>query len=128
MPEQAPELIELFQNELASIDSQFQFWITVTFAVVVASYLAREQLRTTLRVTLACLYLFAVLLLAFRLGGHVQAAGYLMSALAELGVSYPMGNASLIGWLRRVLMVAGSLAALFFILRGPSGPPEDDAA
>ena len=32
MSDKAAELIELVQNEIAGLDSQFEFWITVTFA------------------------------------------------------------------------------------------------
>ncbi len=121
MPDNAPELIELFQNELAGIDSQFQFWITITFAVVVASHLARDQLSKSLRSFIAILYALAVVLLGLRLGAHVQGAEYVFGVLSDLGVEYPRGRPVMIGWLRRVLVVLGSLGAIFFIAFGPTG-------
>ncbi len=131
MPELAPDLIELVQNEIAGIDAQFQFWITATFAVVVASHFARDQLGAALRICLAVLYILAVVLLMVRMGAHVEAANYLVSILADLQVDYPGLNPP-IGWLRAVVMFLGSLAALLFILRVPhskgSAAPREDAA
>ena len=122
MHEQAPELIELIQNELAGIDAQFQFWITITFAVVVASHFARGQLGPVVRISIAALYALAVLLLASRMGSHIQSAQYLASVLAGLGVDDPRfsapPSAPLVGVLRWSLLVLGSLAAVVFILRG----------
>jgi hypothetical protein len=122
VPDPAPQLIELLQNDLAGIDAQFEFWLTITFAVVVASHLARDQLTLPIRAAIAVLYSFAVVFLVSRLLGHVEGAQFISAALTDLGVDYPRSvtslNAPLVGWLRRALMLAGSLAAIAFVLRG----------
>ena len=113
------ELIGLFQTELAGIDNQFQFWLTITFAAVVASFIARDLLGTTTRGLLALGYLLGTALLALRAGGHVESAMYLMGLLSERGVDLPIGFSSVIGWLRRSVTLLGTIAALVFILRPP---------
>ncbi len=112
----ALELIGLMQNELAGIDTQFQFWLTITFAVVVASFMARGQLGITVRVVVAALYLLATALLSARSLGHVELAIYLGGVLTEHGIDAPQTFSNLVGWLRRAVLTLGSISALIFIL------------
>ena len=50
------EFIELMGITTTSINSQFELWLTVTFAVIVASYLAGHRLSNALRYLIAALY------------------------------------------------------------------------
>ena len=52
-------LLELQFMLEASIDVQFQAWMAITFAVIVASYSSRDTLKSGLRVILAIAYLLA---------------------------------------------------------------------
>ena len=51
------ELVALFE---ASIDVQFRVWVSITFAVVVASYASRGQLSKKIRWLMGGLYLLVV--------------------------------------------------------------------
>jgi hypothetical protein len=84
MNEQVREPIEFLQENLAAIDSQFEFWLTITFAVVVASFLARDQLSRALRVSVATLYLLAVVMLALRMAHHANVGFVLASTIKEI--------------------------------------------
>jgi len=135
MPEHVPETIELLQNSMSAIDAQFQLWLTITFAAVVASFLARDQLSRVLRLTLATLYLLSVGLLALRMAYHFEVGQYLATALLrDISDAGPPGTyVRVIGWLRSLVMILGTLSATLFILysslaRGPTQPPKEVAA
>ncbi len=52
-------LLELQFILEASIDVQFQAWMAITFAVIVASYSSRDTLKSGLRIIMAIAYLMA---------------------------------------------------------------------
>jgi hypothetical protein len=54
------ELAELFILEQSEINQQFEIWMTVTFAVIVASFVAGERLVQRLRVVVATLCVLSV--------------------------------------------------------------------
>lgn len=43
------ELIEIAMSMRESLDDQFQYWLTITFAVVVGSFIAGQKLNNSLR-------------------------------------------------------------------------------
>jgi hypothetical protein len=53
-------LLELSFMLESSIDVQFQAWMALSFAVIVASYSAKDQLATRVRFVIAATYLIAV--------------------------------------------------------------------
>ena len=119
MADHALELIELAQTEIAAIDGQYQFWITITFAVMVASYLAHNQLGRAVRVTIVTLYLLATALIVLRTQAHIGAVSFLMTELNDLGSGYKFGSEAypyVFPVMRLVLMAAGTLAAVVFTL------------
>ena len=107
------ELQELVLLSEASIDWQFQFWLTVTFAIIVASFVGRNVLTGSLRHVIAFLYLLATFVFASRwyynyldlviYGDMIEALGY------ELLVPYATAIS------RMLLMVVGTLTAVYFV-------------
>ncbi len=51
------DLMELVLLQRESFDFQLQFWITATFAVIVASFVAGQKLTVRYRLVLGALYL-----------------------------------------------------------------------
>jgi len=43
------ELIQLYDVVTSSVNSQFELWITITFAVIIASYIAGHRLAKSLQ-------------------------------------------------------------------------------
>ena len=109
----AAELYELAILSEASIDYQFQFWLTVTFAIILASFFARNLISGKLRHVIAFLYLLSTFVFATRwyykyldlvqYGEMIEALGF------EVLVPIPTA----IG--RILLMAAGTLAATYFV-------------
>jgi len=83
------ELIQLLQNESASIDMQFQLWIAITSAVLIASFVARLHLSFPLRIFVAVMYILASATIALRYANDAGQFVFLQSELSKKGVDYP---------------------------------------
>ena len=57
------EAIELLALSVDNINQQFELWLTITFAVIVASYIAGHKLSQVFRVWFVTLYLMVSILL-----------------------------------------------------------------
>ena len=110
------ELAELALLAGASMDTQFQYWLSVTFAVVVASFVSGERLSGPMRLLAAVLYLLASILLIFRFFQFAQTTHIYEIALADAGT--PTASAgSLILITRFLLFGLGTASALYFLFK-----------
>jgi hypothetical protein len=110
------ELAELRLLAVSVMDTQFQFWISITFAVVVATFAAGENLSRGLRYAAALLYGLATFVIVARFrdeGGTAAAYG---AALRDLGIEtvIRVGPPTLLA--RYSLFAIGTVAALIFLL------------
>ena len=112
------ELIELLQNESASIDMQFQLWITITSAVIIASFAARHHLTFWLRAFIAVMYTLASATIAFRYANDASQFVFLHNELRIRGVDYPTFIDLRI--LRGLVYSCGTVATLVFMFFKPS--------
>ncbi len=112
------ELLELILLSESSIDAQSQFWLTVTFATIVASFSARNILSNKLRALVSLLYLTATVVFASR--WYYDAADILIyqAMLFELG--YENGSPTVTAISRVVLWLLGVASTLYFIYFGKS--------
>ena len=109
------ELTQFFFLAQSSMDTQFQYWITVTFAAVVAGFVAGERLTLSLRILVATLYLLASATLALRFLSAVGTATDIAQFLREADAFViRVRNLSL---LRPPLFVLGTGAATYFLIR-----------
>jgi hypothetical protein len=117
------EFIELIGVTTTSINSQFELWLTVTFAVIVASYLAGHRLSTGLRYLIATLYSLVSVLLGLMLLQAVQTADFLLGEkLTAIAWSDPLRVT--IATLRFVVWGLGTIATLVFIFRNRDDAPD----
>ena len=112
------ELFQLLLGVIAEIDAQFQFWLTVTFAVLVASYTAGSRLSRRLRAAMALFYLWATAVIVVRYLTAITYYGDLARLAAELGVSNTPETSLWAGVLRMGLFFAGCVATVILVLRG----------
>jgi len=117
MPEQASDLFALLQTAAAGIDSQFEFWLTLTFALLVSTFLAGGVLTRGARIAIAVLYVLSVYLVWLQQMFHVEQGRYLISLLADLGVETPLAIGELADRIRAVIFFVGSFSAVVFVLR-----------
>ncbi len=111
------ELIELLQNESASIDMQFQLWITITSAVVIASFAARHHLSFWMRAFVAVMYALASAIIAIRYANDASQFVFLHNELRIRGVDYPTFIDLRI--LRGLVYSFGTFATLVFMFIKP---------
>ena len=111
------ELLELILLHESVIDSQLQFWMTATFAIVVASFAARDVLTHRMRLIVSGLYLVATFVFASRWLYAVLDILVYATALSDIGITMlPAPWATIVG--RIVLMSFGTLMTLYFVIVG----------
>jgi Ca2+/Na+ antiporter len=109
------QLLQLFLQVNADIDTQFQFWISVTFAVLVASFVADERLSRVERGVISGLYLCAATILLYRYLSALSYQRYALDLFTHYGVEQP-AQATTAGRLRLALFTLGSLVAAMSVL------------
>lgn len=111
------QLLELTLGVIAQIDVLFQIWLTITFAVLVATFFVGERLSLLGRLVVAGLYACANTVLMLRYGSAIELLEYARGIYAVYEVAAPPGGSAGAAFLRVVLMFVGSaitvLAALF---------------
>jgi hypothetical protein len=108
------DLLNLVLAQRSSIDLQFQFWLTITFALIVASFIAGQRLTGKFRLLAATLYLLASAHIAARWIADGAAASEWLRVLAARGVVYEVPWIA--AYLRMGVMLLGTLSALVFLL------------
>jgi len=108
------ELAELYLIMEEAINTQFEYWITITFAVVVASFVAGRRFNRRLRFALALLYGLSTVVLVSRLGYNALDAADFREALLASGVTLRTPWVTIIS--RITLFLLGTSAALVFLL------------
>jgi hypothetical protein len=109
------ELLELWLIEQSEINLQFEFWLTVTFAVIVASFVAGRRLNRNLRIFVAFLYMLAVTVFVSRWYYAANEAGMIKAALIEAGV--PVVTPWITVFARTLLVAIGTAAGITFLLK-----------
>ena len=115
------EILELMLVHEQFIDSQIEFWLTVTFATIVASFAGREYMTKTNRNIVGLLYLIATVVFISRwFYEAIDLGGYLV-ILADRGIeaSPPIITAIF----RLLLVVLGGFATIYFLAKNTE--PDD---
>jgi membrane-associated HD superfamily phosphohydrolase len=119
------ELIQLYDVVTGSVNAQFELWLTITFAVIIASYLAGHRLARSLQYLMATLYTAVSVLLYLMLLGAVQFSQQ-FDAL-NFGASSGSNVVLVIAVLRTSVWILGTIATIVFIFKGHKGKAGNDA-
>jgi hypothetical protein len=109
------DLLNLLLTQRASIDLQFQFWLSITFAVIVAGFVAGRRLDLKLRFLAAVLYVLATAHLAARWMYDGSVGERWVNVLVSRGVD--IGIPWFAAYLRMAVMLLGTVSALVFLFR-----------
>jgi hypothetical protein len=109
------DLLQLLLTQRASIDLQFQFWLSITFAVIVAGFVAGRRLDLRLRLLAAVLYVLATVHLAARWMYDGGVGERWVKVLVSRGVD--IGIPQVAVSFRMALMLLGTVSALVFLFR-----------
>ena len=112
-------LLELSFLAEASIDMQFQAWMAISFAVIVASYSGRSSLNNTTRALVAIAYFLAAYALFARWATEanrlIQFNEILMARDVVVTPIFYSGQARLITYILGTLM---TISSVFYFGRG----------
>lgn len=112
------ELISLFIESSQAIDSNFEFWLTVSFALLVASYLLTEKIPRPIFLTTIFLYLLSTVQFMVRGATTGRMLTSIRDQLEAMNSDIAMISANenmLVAALYIVIMVAGSSATIAFV-------------
>ena len=107
------ELIALLRETSAYISQDFEFFITITFALIFVSYAVGDKLGKLPRIVVAMLYLASIVLIYSRYQTFLAQAQHVIAQLSQGGSQWPTVDLVLVSWSRRFIFVFGSLAAIF---------------
>ena len=103
---------------LALTDSIFQIWITLTFAVLVAAYVAHKHFERAMYRLISGLYLFASVILLVRFASAAHQAFHYKNLLITRGFEpWPVPNwvSLIIGVGSGILLTCGTTVTLWFV-------------
>ena len=118
------ELIQLYDVVTGSVNAQFELWLSITFAVIIASYLAGHRLARSLQYVIATLYMAVSVLLYLMLLGAVR---FSQQFDVELGASSESNLVLAIVMLRTAVWILGTIATIVFIFKGRKDDASNDA-
>ncbi len=109
------DLYEAFYAQLENQDRIFEFWITMTFAVVAGTFIASEKLTRAIFVLVCTMYLTVSATLLLRMYSSGSKLLELESQLIEAGEAFPgrwVDSAASV--LTVVTFLGGTAATLYF--------------
>lgn len=113
------ELHVLITDHLRDMHGMIEFWVSATFAVIVARFVAVDRLSRRVLWVMAVLYAMATLLSFTRYMLLVNRVGIYQAELARLGLApfeQPQPLAGTMAVLVLGLYGAGTVAAIYFLL------------
>ena len=119
------ELIQLYDVVTGSVNAQFELWLTITFAVIIASYIAGHRLAKSLQYLIAILYTAVSAVLFLMLLGAVQFSQQFDALM--VGTSSASDVVGAIVVLRTSVWILGTIATIVFIFKGHKDDASDDA-
>ena len=110
-------ILEHLAFATSHVDSQFEYWLTITFASIVAGAVTGPRLEIKVRIFLVFLYLLATALLTLEYIGASQQIIQSALALNDRGITHEGVNFGPYQFaLRLLLFLAGTLGTCWFLL------------
>ena len=109
------ELYELMYASVDLMDRIFEFWLTASFAVVVASHYVSDRLTTRLATVLAALYGLISLQLVVRYFLAIRKMIETRDILVSRGETFALGAAGFAGSLVLATFAVGIVSVLAFV-------------
>ena len=106
-------LLELVLLSEASIDYQVESWLTVSFAIIVASFAARHVLTAKMRWIISSLYVIATCVFVSRWYYNGIDITAFTEALVSQGLESPLPHLTSLS--RIILIAFGTFTTLYFV-------------
>ena len=114
------ELISAYFTALDAVNGNFEFWLTITFAILVSFYYAGNKFPTYLKRLLISIYLVTAFALLLRLTNAGRFSGSILARIIERDADLALNSvpqASFVGILWILIIVAGTIATVYYALR-----------
>ena len=114
------ELVEAFTNFQTLIDSQFQYWLSISFAAIVAGAFAGEKLTPRIRWFLTFLYVTTTAMFILRFNALSSDLGVFYAEIGtrELLELLNTQELVLLTGSRYLVWIVGSIGTIWFMLSG----------
>ena len=112
------ELINLFIESSQALDSNFEFWLTVSFALLVASYLVTEEIPKSVFLVTISLYAAATALFMVRGMTMGRTLSSIRDQLESMGTTTSIitaGENYLVAGLYFIIMLGGTASTMIFV-------------
>ena len=109
------ELLELIFSANSVLDLQFQFWLAITFALIVATFTAKERLSKKVRLVISFLYLASTIVIFYRWWVSAQIAIEITEEVIARGVTWVAIANPFSGILRLLVFLVGTISTLWFL-------------
>ena len=110
-----PELYEIFYAQLDLMDRTYEFWLSATFAVVVASHFMAGSLSRRLAAFIALVYSLFSFAVALRWMSATRRFGVVRQQLISSGEVHDLESGTIVGILLALTFAAGFVGTLAFI-------------
>ena len=110
------QLLQALLEVYADVDTQFQVWLSITFAVMVAAFIAGERFSRVGRVLIVALYGCASSILLLRYFGAIELLQYVFDVYEAYDVALPPGVDGRVAALRLMLIPIGTVVAGLAVL------------
>ncbi len=114
------ELLELLRTANEAVDSNFQFWLSSSFAVLMAFFFAGDKILGYIKWVVVMLFVSSTILFVYRIQASGRVATRVREALEEMGSNYLTIDANIsalvIGGSFMIIILLGSIATVYFCL------------
>ena len=109
------EVLDLIGMHVGQVDTAFEFWLTISFGVLVALHIARSSITRQLKVLLCFLYLSATLIAVFHTVGDLLQAYKYMELIEQESPAHPWNVMGAL--LRMTVFTVGTVSISVAIFR-----------
>lgn len=109
------EVLDLIGMHVGQVDTAFEFWLTISFGVLVALHIARSSITRQLKVLLCFLYVSATLIAVFHTVGDLLQAIEYMKLIEQESPAHPWNGMGAL--LRLIVFTVGTVSISVAIFR-----------
>jgi hypothetical protein len=110
----AAELLEITMLLREEAQRSFEYWLTITFAFIAATFIGRELLKPRIAFAFAALYFLTVALLISRYITSGSTAYRYLDLAIELGAE-PFVESAFVTYLRLAVFISSTLCTVWFL-------------
>lgn len=118
------ELIEILLGLSEDAQNQFQYWLTITFALIVAVTIGKKYLDSVLSISISVLYLATTSLFAFRYYETMRNIGIFLVEFESRGLEL-YASLSFLFYLRIAVFVLGTSITIWFLYKSAKSSAND---